>query len=84
MNNQTIEINGIPCYTTKQFSKLVKRSEHTIRYLFHNGNKIRKLKGVKLDRMIMIHASEVTEFPFTDGRLGDPYHYTESGEKVFA
>ena len=83
--NDVITINKVPCYTVKRFAQLTDRTENTIRYLVNKGNSIRKLKVIKIDSRLFIPSIELTEYSFLDmGNGAKPYHFTETGEKVFA
>jgi len=57
-------INGKDYYNCKVFAELTNRSEQAIRLLILNGNRIRKLKAIKVGTAIFIDKTELTEFPF--------------------
>lgn len=75
------EINGELYFTVKHFALATNRSEQNVRFLMSYGNRIRKLKVVRIAEKPMIPYSELTEFPFTvAGRNSmGVYHYTEEG-----
>jgi hypothetical protein len=84
--NETIKptmINGEPYISINEFAFLTNHSEHSIRMLISKGNKIRKLKTLKLfGTARAIPLSELTEYPFTGaGRdCAFVYHYTNEGK----
>ena len=63
-NMTPIEINGKKYYTVTQFSRLVDRAPSQISMLALRGNKIRKLKHIRIGRKPLIAAEEVEDFPF--------------------
>lgn len=74
-------INGNLYFTVKHFAWVTKRSEVNVRFLMARGNRIRKLKVMRLDGKPYIPYEELLEFPFTlPGRNSKQiYHYTEDG-----
>lgn len=76
-----VNINGINYYTIKQFAELVHHTEGSVRQLIAKGNRIRKLKAVKMLSKTFIPVSELTEFCFTYvGRgFNTIYKFTEEG-----
>ena len=60
----SININGKDYWTLKQFSYLTHRGEASITQLVKYGNRIRKLKVLKVDNKTYIEADELFEFPF--------------------
>lgn len=74
------EIDGVKVYTVRQFATIVERTDQTILNLISKGNKIRKLKAIKLGNKPYVLASELTEFPFTLSGKGDEiYYYNDKG-----
>lgn len=61
---QSISIDGVDCFTIKQFAKLVDRTAEYIRYLISTGNMIRKLKVRKIDTHVYLPVQEIFDFPF--------------------
>lgn len=61
---ESININGIDYWTLKQFSYLTNRGDASIKQLIRFGNRIRKLKILKIDNKTYIEAKELFEFPF--------------------
>ncbi|NIU83373.1 MAG: helix-turn-helix domain-containing protein [Candidatus Thorarchaeota archaeon] len=67
-------------YTVRQFAAITEKSDQTIINLVNKGNRIRKLKAIKIGRKVFIKASELTEFPFTcSGKSGNIYYYNKNG-----
>lgn len=63
--NNIIAINTIKYYDLQTFADLTNRSAQAIRLLIAKGNRLRKLKHLKLGRMLLIEIQELTEFPFS-------------------
>jgi hypothetical protein len=82
----TEEINGARYFTVNNFAYATKRSPQNVRSLISYGNRIRRLKTIRLAGKPLIPYSELLEFPFTvAGRHStEVYHYTEDGEIVSA
>lgn len=57
-------INGVDYYDVKQFCAATGRHASHISLLFNQGNKIRKLKGIRIGGKPMIRVTEVEDFPF--------------------
>lgn len=79
--DMTEAINGELYFTVNNFALATNRSAQNVRFLMSYGNRIRKLKVVRIADRPMIPYSELTEFPFTvAGRnSAEVYHYTEDG-----
>jgi len=60
----SININGQAYWTVRQFSNLTDKEQGTIRVLINKGNRLRRLKTVKIARKPFILASELFDFPF--------------------
>lgn len=61
---ESININGVDYFTLKQFSYLTNRGDASIKQLIRFGNRIRKLRVLKIDNKTYIEAKELFEFPF--------------------
>jgi hypothetical protein len=78
-----VEIDGKGFYTVKEFAILTYRTEQSIRRLCAIGNRLRRLKSLKVGTTILIPAHELEEFPFTaSGRSDVVYHYEMDEEGV--
>lgn len=62
-------INGAYYYDLGQFAHIVERHTSQISLLFSQGNKIRKLKGIRVAGKPMIEVTEVHEFPFDSRKV---------------
>lgn len=86
MDTVITKINGVDCYTIKQFAQLTNKTSATIYTLIKKGNKIRKLKSVRVDKYhVFVPISELTDFPFTcpgPNRDNSEYHYDEEGRTL--
>ena len=81
-NIDVTEIQGTEYVTVSQMASLTNRSDQTIYALIKRGNKIRKMKSIKIVDRVLIPLSEYREYPFTyAGRNCQdiPYHYNEDG-----
>lgn len=80
----TLQINGKSYYTVKQFADITNRTEQTIRKYITYGNKIRRLKALKVGHTLLVPTSELTDYPFTIcGNNNDSvYHFNELGKVV--
>jgi len=63
-NEKTINIDGTDYWLVTQFSKLTNRSSVSIRALVNRGNRIRKLKAIRINDSVFIEAQELFEYPF--------------------
>jgi hypothetical protein len=82
-NIKSIKIEGKEYYTVKQFAALTNRAEQSVRNLINKGNRIRKLKSLKIGEKLFVLASELQKFPFTScGPNGEVYHYNDVGEVI--
>lgn len=74
-------IGGERYFTIKGFAWATMRSQVNVRFLMSRGNRIRKLKFVRIENKPYIPYSELTEFPFTLPGKDNPrvYHYTDEG-----
>lgn len=61
---ETVNINGTEYWTIRQFCYLTERGEPSIVQLINEGNKIRKLKVLKVEKKTFIEAKELFDFPF--------------------
>lgn len=77
-------VNGEMYFTVKWFARVTMRSEQNVRYLMARGNRIRRLKVVRIFDKPMIPYSEMLEFPFTTPGRGSKviYHYDEDGRPI--
>jgi len=77
-----VNIDGAEYYTVRQFAELVHHTEGSIRQLLSTGNRIRKLKGIKMLGKTFIPIEELTEFLFTTvGRnYKTIYKFTKEGK----
>jgi hypothetical protein len=78
-------IDDIDYYIIHDFAKIVQRSVNGIRKLCFTGNRIRKMRYIRVNSTIYIPVDEL-QFPFVMGGNGAPnlreiYHYTKDGEK---
>lgn len=71
INLEPVLHNNEYYYTVKQFAYLVRRDRAQIYMLFNQGNKIRKLKGVRIGGKPMISVTEVEEFPFDSRKVNE-------------
>ena len=79
----TTKINDKEYYNVKQFAALTNRTQQSVRFLISKGNKIRKLKYIKIVGAILIPINELTNYPFTTcGRNFEVYHYNKDGSIV--
>lgn len=60
----TVSVEGEDCWTVKQFSALTEKEPGTIRMLVSKGNRIRKLKTIRVAGKPFILANELFDFPF--------------------
>jgi hypothetical protein len=60
-----VNIGGELYFTLRQFARITGYFESYISRLFSEGNKIRKLEGIRFAGRPFIKASEVEQFPFT-------------------
>lgn len=75
-------INGEDYITPGQMAAFTNRTTMAIYNLIKFGNKIRKMKSMKLGYQIFIPYKEMTEFPFTEcGRSSEErvYYYNQDG-----
>jgi hypothetical protein len=78
-----VMVNGELCFTVKKFAKVTNRSEQSVRGLIARGNRVRRLKIIRLADRPFVPYSELIEFPFTvSGRTESVYHYDENGKIV--
>lgn len=61
---EPVVINGIKYYTLRDFATLTDKHTSYISLLFNDGNKERKLRGIKIGNKPLILASELSEYPF--------------------
>jgi hypothetical protein len=59
-----LELNGKQYYSLKQFSRATNRHTSHISLLFSHGNKVRRLKGIRVSGKPFIEVTEVDDFPF--------------------
>lgn len=82
----TMNIDNKDYWTLKNFSQLTKKTEYTIRMLIAKGNRLGKLKALKIGNSVYIEAEELFNYKFvTNGRpnaLSDCFEtfYLENGE----
>jgi len=62
--SRKISVDGVEYYKVSTFAKLTKRSEQSVRLLVNSGNRLRKLKHIKIARSLLIPATELTDYPF--------------------
>ena len=80
MRIEPIDVDGKQVFTIRQFSAIIEKSDQTVLSLINKGNKVRKLKVVRVERTPFVLASELTDFPFTcSGKGDDIYHYNKEG-----
>jgi len=60
----TVNVEGEDCWTVKQFSVLTEKDPGTIRMLITKGNRLRKIKVIRVAGKPFILAKELFEFPF--------------------
>ena len=67
---ESVSINGIDCWSTRQFAELTGRSKEYVRALISRGNKFRKLRSVRIDdKRVYIPVEELFKYPFlNEGR----------------
>jgi hypothetical protein len=79
------EVGGELFLDVKDFALVTNKSEQTVRGYIKNGNRVRKLKVMRIVGKPMIPFSELTEFPFTTSGKSteeEVYHYDENGKVV--
>jgi hypothetical protein len=79
-----LNINDCACITVKEFCELTNRSPDDIRWMINQGNKIRKLKSLKISGKNFIPIEELLEFPFAkngrhSGGIRVERYYIEEG-----
>lgn len=75
-------INGEEYITPGQMAAITNKTTTAIYNLISYGNKIRKIKTMRLGRQVWIPYKEIVEFPFTEcGRNSEErvYHYNFDG-----
>lgn len=78
----TITIDNVKYYSASTFAKLTKRSEQAVRKLALHGNRLGKLKYIKMSRSVFILASELTEYRFClAGTSGATIRFDEDGKE---
>ena len=77
-----VKVDGELYFTIGAFALLTNRSAQTVRRYLKNGNRIRKLKMIRVVDRPLIPVAELTEYPFTvSGRNStEIYHYDTSGK----
>lgn len=85
-NDLTIyTINNIDYYDSMAFCRLIKKSKVAINKLIRDGNKIRKMKCLRIGTKSFIPVSELTEYPFTTGGHNNTiYYHNKKGERISA
>lgn len=84
MHISPIEIQGKKVFTVRQFAAIIEKSDQTVLSLMHKGNRIRKLKFIKVAGKPYVLAEELTKFPFTCcGKGTDIYYYNKDGGIVY-
>lgn len=82
----TIDVGGELYFTVNAFARVTHREPQTIRRYIISGNRIRKLRIIRVAEKPLIPYVELLEFPFTvSGRHStEVYHYDENGKVVEA
>jgi len=88
--DKVIKDEGIECsmlgdnkvISVKDFSILTRRSVVTIYKLIREGNRIRKLKAIKVCHSVFIPISEVLEYPFTASNSYEVFTFNIVDEKL--
>lgn len=75
------EIDGVKYYNDVDFAIIVGKSTTAIKKLCFKGNKIRKLKCLKLHNKTYIPIEELVEYPFKRFNYGTVYFYKADGSK---
>ncbi len=80
-----IRLDGEMVYTVRQFALLTHRSEQMIRYLVRHGNRIRRLRALKItSRTLYIYATEYHSFPFAvSGKSREVGFYDSRGRVTY-
>ena len=81
---QPYRIDGSEYFSVKQFAVLTNRTYQSVMYLMKNGNRVRRLRVVRIADRPLIPAAELVEFPFTSpgGRV-EVYHYDKNGNAIY-
>lgn len=61
---QTTKIEGKEYWTIAQFARMTKRTNASIRHLISQGNRVRKLKALKVIDRLFIEDKEIFDYPF--------------------
>lgn len=82
---EAVTINGRDYLTVQDFAKITNRSVASVRQYMSLGNRIRKIKSMRLAGRALIPVTEVYTFPFTmSGRnTEDVYNYRLGEEGVY-
>ncbi len=79
-----VTVNDVDYYDVKVFAELTNRTEQAIRLLVIKGNRLRKLKSIKVGPTILIEKSELTEYPFAcAGRSKTVVMFDEHGNEIY-
>ena len=79
-----VTLNGESYYTVEQFAQLTSKTTSNVFMLIRIGNRIRKLKTVRIGRAVFIPVSEYTEYVFTHvGVDRRTYMYDVSGQRIY-
>jgi hypothetical protein len=78
---KTINIDGKDYWTLRDFSKLTGMREYYVNLLVNHGNRLGKIKALKLDYRVYIEAQELFEYRFA--MKGRPHSLGDSFEVFF-
>lgn len=76
---ETSDVNGELVITIKDFAYLTKRTTMSIYALIEKGNRLRKLRVVRVCGVAFIPLKEFTEYPFTSVRRDEVIYFNEDG-----
>ena len=71
VEKKKININNEDVLTVKDFAKAIYKSPEAVYRMIYTGNRVRRIKTVKLGNYVYIPVEEIEQFPWTPvGRPG--------------